>query len=158
MESAGMSTPEFVYIIYIEAPQQKVWDALTQGEHTRHFWSRFVQSDWQVGSRVEFLRADKSKLSHDGEVLEIDPPRRLVMTFDVSPEGFKEPASRVTYELSEQDNATKLVVLHENFPPNSEVLKAISQGWPLILSSLKTYLERGAPMAMTDLARQRRKE
>jgi uncharacterized protein YndB with AHSA1/START domain len=153
-----MSKPEFVYVIYIEAPAAKVWAALTQGEHTRLYWSRFVQSDWKVGSRVEFLRADKSRLSHDGEVIEIDPPRRLVMTFDVTPEGMKEPPSRVTYDLVEEDGATRLTVTHDGFPPDSEVLKAISGGWPHILSSLKTYLERGSPMALTDAKRRKRGE
>lgn len=153
-----MTKPEFVYVIYIEAPQQRVWDALTQGEHTKHFWSRYVQSDWKVGSRVEFLRADKSKLSHDGEVLKIDPPNRLVMTFDVTAEGATEPPSRVTYDLSHASGATKLTVTHDQFPPDSEVLKGISQGWPHILSSMKSYLERGAPMAMTDAMRKARGE
>ncbi len=153
-----MSKPEFVYVIYIEAPQQRVWDALTQGEHTKLFWSRYVQSDWTVGARVEFLRADKSKLSHDGEVLEIDPPTRLVMTFDVSAEGMREPPSRVAYDLSHADGATKLVVTHDQFPPDGAVLKSISGGWPHILSSLKSYLERGAPMAMTDAMRKARGE
>jgi uncharacterized protein YndB with AHSA1/START domain len=153
-----MTKPEFVYVIYIEAPQQRVWDALTQGEHTKHFWSRYVQSDWNVGARIEFLRADKSKLSHDGEVLEIDPPNRLVMTFDVTAEGMREPPSRVTYDLSHANGATKLTVTHDQFTPNSEVLKGISQGWPQILSSMKSYLERGAPMAMTDAMRKARGE
>jgi uncharacterized protein YndB with AHSA1/START domain len=145
-------------VIYIEAPVERVWAALTQGEHTRLYWSRFVQSEWRVGARVEFLRADKSKLSHDGEVLEIDPPRRLVMTFDLKPEGMTEPPSRVTYDLIEEDGATKLTVTHDRFPPDSEVLKAISGGWPHILSSLKTYLERGSPMAVTAAKRAKRGE
>jgi uncharacterized protein YndB with AHSA1/START domain len=153
-----MSKPEFVYVIYIQAPQAKVWEALTNGEHTKHFWSRYVQSDWKVGSRVEFLRADKSKLSHDGEVLEIDPPNRLVMTFDVSAEGMVEPPSRVTYELSEQHGATKLEVMHEGFPQDSKVLPAISGGWPHILSSMKTYIESGAAMTITDAKRRERGE
>lgn len=153
-----MSKPEFVYAIYIEAPQSKVWEALTNGEHTKHFWSRYVQSDWKQGSRVEFLRADKSKLSHDGEILEIDPPNRLVMTFDVSAEGMAEPASRVTYELSEHHGATKLTVIHDRFPPDSKVLPGISNGWPRILSSMKTYLESGAAMGMTEAARRERGE
>ena len=153
-----MTKPEFVYAIYIEAPATKVWEALTDGEHTKHFWSRYVRSDWKAGSRVEFLRADKSKLSHDGEVLEIDPPNRLVMTFDVSAEGMVEPPSRVTYELSEQHGATKLVVMHEGFPPNSKVLPAISGGWPAILSSMKTYIESGEAMRMTDESRKARGE
>ncbi len=153
-----MSKPEFVYVIYIQAPQAKVWEALTSGEHTKHFWSRYVQSEWKQGSRVEFLRADKSKLSHDGEVLEIDPPNRLVMTFDVSAEGMAEPPSRVTYELSEHHGATKLTVMHEGFLPDSKVLPAISGGWPAILSSMKTYIESGAAMRMTDENRKARGE
>lgn len=153
-----MTKPKFVYVIYIEVPVQRVWDALTQGEHTKHFWSRYVQSDWKVGSRVEFLRADRSKLSHDGEVLKIDPPHKLVMTFDVTAEGMPEPPSRVTYELSEQHGATKLVVTHDQFPPDSQVLKGISSGWPAILSSMKSYLERGEAMAMTDAMRKARGE
>jgi uncharacterized protein YndB with AHSA1/START domain len=153
-----MSKPEFVYVIYVQAPQAKVWEALTNGEHTKHFWSRYVQSDWKVGSRVEFLRADKSKLSHDGEVLEIDPPNRLVMSFDVSAEGMVEPASRVTYELSEQYGATKLTVIHDSFPSDSTVLPAISGGWPAILSSMKTYVESGAAMRMTEESRKARGE
>lgn len=153
-----MSDPRFVYVIYIQAPQQKVWDALTNGEHTKHFWSRYVQSNWKQGSRVEFLRADRSRLSHDGEVLEIDPPNRLVMTFDVSAEGLKEPPSQITYELSEQHGATKLTVIHEGFPQDSKVLPGISNGWPQILSSMKTYLENGAAMRITEARRRERGE
>jgi uncharacterized protein YndB with AHSA1/START domain len=153
-----MTKPEFVYVIYIETSKQRVWDALTSGEHTVHFWSRYVQSDWKVGSRVEFLRADKSKLSHDGEVLEIDPPNRLVMTFDVTAEGMAEPASRVTYDLAEQHGATRLTVTHDQFPPDSRVLPSISSGWPAILSSMKSYLERGTAMGMTEAMKQARGE
>lgn len=153
-----MSKPEFVYVIYIEAPAAKVWEALTNGEHTRHFWSRYVQSDWKVGARVEFLRADKSKLSHDGEVLEIDPPRRLVMTFDVTAEGLPEKPSRVTYELEGVHDGTKLTVIHDDFAPDSKVLPGIQKGWPAILSSMKTYLESGRAMSMTDEMRKARGE
>src|SRR5262245_52869507 len=137
-----MSKPEFVYVIYIEAPIEKVWAALTEGEHTRLYWSRFVQSDWRPGSRVECLRADRPRVSHEGDVIAAGARRRLVRTFDWRPEGMREPPSRVTYELIEEDGATRLAVTHEGFPPDSAVLKAISNGWPAILSSLKTYLER----------------
>jgi uncharacterized protein YndB with AHSA1/START domain len=153
-----MNRPEFVYVIYIEAPIARVWRALTNGDDTNKFWARYVQSDWKVGSRVEFLRPDRSKLSHDGDILEIDPPRRLVMTFDLRPEGASEPPSKVSYDLVEVDGAVKLTVSHEDFPPNSAVLGGISQGWPQILSSLKSYLERGEPLALTAIGRQRRGE
>jgi len=139
-----MSKPEFVYVIYIGAPKQKVWTAITTGEHTKHFWKRFVKSDWTVGSRVEFFYPeDQTKLSHDGEVLEIDPPNRLVMTFDLKPEGIEEKPSRVAYELEEHELGTKFTVIHEGFPPESKVLPGISSGWPRILSSMKSYIESG---------------
>ena len=139
-----MSKPEFVYVIYIGAPKQKVWTAITTGEHTKTFWKRFVKSDWKVGSRVEFFYPeDQTKLSHDGEVLEIDPPNRLVMTFDLKPEGIDEKPSRVTYELEEHELGTKFAVIHEGFPPESKVLPGISNGWPRILSSMKSYIESG---------------
>lgn len=139
-----MSKPEFVYVIYIQAPKQKVWDAITTGEHTKYFWKRFVRSEWKQGARVEFMYPDdQTKLSHDGEIIEIDAPNRLVMTFDLKPEGFDEPASRVTYELDEHETGTKFTVIHENFPPDSKVLPGISNGWPRILSNMKTYIESG---------------
>lgn len=139
-----MSRPEFVYVIYIGAPKQKVWTAITTGEHTKTFWKRFVKSDWKVGSRVEFMYPDdQTKLSHDGEVLEIDPPNRLVMTFDLKPEGIIEAPSRVTYELEDHELGTKFTVIHEGFPPDSKVLPGISNGWPRILSSMKSYIESG---------------
>lgn len=139
-----MSKPDFVYVIYIQAPKQKVWTALTTGEHTTHFWNRYVRSDWKQGSRVEFMYPDDhNKLSHDGEIIEVDAPNRLVMTFDMKPEGFNEAPSRVTYELADHEGATKLTVIHDNFPPNTDVLHRISSGWPRILSAMKTYIESG---------------
>lgn len=139
-----MNKPEFVYVIYIQAPKAKVWKAITTGAHTKHFWKRAVRSEWKQGSRVEFMYPDDpSKLSHDGEVLEINPPNRLVMTFDLKPEGMDEAPSRVTYELSDHEGGTKFTVIHEGFPPESKVLPAISSGWPRILSNMKTYIESG---------------
>lgn len=103
-----------------------------------------MKSEWKVGSRVEFMYPDdQTKLSHDGEVLEIDPPNRLVMTFDLKPEGIDEKPSRVTYELEEHELGTKFTVIHEDFPPESKVLPGISNGWPRILSSMKSYIESG---------------
>jgi uncharacterized protein YndB with AHSA1/START domain len=94
----------------------------------------------QIGSKDP---EDQNKLSHDGEVIEIDPPNRLVMTFDMKPEGLLEAPSRVTYELADHEGATKLTVIHDNFPPNTDVLHRISGGWPRILSGMKTYIESG---------------
>lgn len=148
--NGAKSKPEFLYVIHIEAPRARVWEALTDGKQTRHFWyGRSVGSDWTKGARVEFRMADSNRLDHDGEILEIDPPNRLVMTFDTRPQGSTEPPSRVTYELEEKNGATKLTVTHDRFPPDSKVLEGVSNGWPTILSSMKTYLELGHPLVET---------
>ncbi len=79
------------------------------------------------------------------------------MTFDVTAEGLPEPPSRVTYDLAKQHGATKFTLTHDQFPPDSKVL-GISNGWPQILSSMKSYLERGAAMSMTEAMKKARGE
>ncbi|MCE8039841.1 SRPBCC family protein [Halomonas sp. MCCC 1A11062] len=152
-----MNKPEFVYVTYIDTTPDKVWQALTNGEFTRQYWGgRSITSDWQVGSTVKHLKPDGS-LDWAGEVLEADPPRRLSYTFDPSGEmsGQKseqtaqpqaEKPSRVTFEIEEYMGKVRLTLTHDRFEPGSKVLQGISVGWPAILSSLKSLLEKGEPL------------
>ena len=141
-----MSKPQFVYEISIAAPPQRVWEALTQSDFTRQYWSgRTIESDWKVGSRVRLSKPDGG---HDweGEVLEVDPPRRLVYTFacPAKPGEVAEPPSRVTLEIRASGGGVMLSVIHDNFPPESKILAGISRGWPGILTNMKQLLETGA--------------
>src|SRR5215831_142785 len=75
--------PTFVYVTYIESTPEKVWHALTDADLTAAYWGHSNVSDWQAGSRWEHVRADGSGIADvAGTVLEAEPPRRLVMTFD----------------------------------------------------------------------------
>ena len=135
--------PDFVYTIYIAAPPERVWSALTDGELTKASWGHENRSDWKRGSRWEMIRNGNGVVDVAGRVLEIDPPHRLVTSW-VDPQYEDEPGrtSRVTYELAANGADTRLTVIHSELP-NQSVRDAISGGWPLVLSSMKSLLEKG---------------
>src|SRR5581483_3484602 len=121
---------------------EKIFQALTDGDATEKFWfGNAVTSDWRVGSPVAFHR--DGKLIVRGKVIENEPPRRLSYTFQSMHEPFNgsEPPSRVVFDLEQQRDQVKLTVTHDDFSLGSKVFDAISNGWPLVLSSLKSYLE-----------------
>ena len=145
-----MSKQTYVYVTYIATTAEELWQALTSGEFTSRYWfGRRIESDWKVGSRVALYMKD-GKLSDSGEVLEYDPPRRLSYTFHVEFDEKlrQEPASRVTFEIEPAGDAMKLTVTHSELEEGSIVLKGISQGWPKILSCLKTLLETGGSLSI----------
>jgi uncharacterized protein YndB with AHSA1/START domain len=137
-----MNKPVFVYTIYIASTPEKVFKALTDTDATAKFWfGNAATSDWMIGSPIEFHR--EGKLILQGKILENDPPRRLSYTFQSMHEPYNgaEPPSRVVMDLEKQKDQVKLVVTHDHFQEDSKVFAGISQGWPLVLSSLKSYLE-----------------
>lgn len=153
-----MSKPVFVYVTYIASTPDKVFKALTSQETTEKFWfGNAATSDWKVGSPIAFHR--EGKLILEGKILENDPPRRLSYTFRSmhEPINGREKPSRVVFDLEPQKDQVKLTVTHDDFAADSEVFPRISQGWPLVLSNLKSFLELGttplhAPWYETDKA------
>jgi uncharacterized protein YndB with AHSA1/START domain len=138
-----MNKPEFVYTIYIASTPEKVFAALTDAEASRLYWhGNSVVSDWKVGSPFT-LRLAKHDNDVTGEVLEYDPPRRLAYSFLAHDGSDGGKASRVTFELEPQRDQVRLTMVHDRFEPGSPVLEKVSMGWPLILSSLKSYIECG---------------
>src|SRR5262245_52522563 len=145
-----MSEPKFVYVTYIATTPQKLWQALTEGAFTRQYWfGQTIESDWALGSRVVFRSG--SEVHDYGEVLECEPCRRLSYSWHVEyHEVFRrEKPSRVTFELEPMGNEVKLTVTHDQFEPGSKVRDAVSNGWPLILASLKSLLETGRASPLT---------
>jgi uncharacterized protein YndB with AHSA1/START domain len=137
-----MSKPVFVYVSYIASTPDKVFKALTDTEATSKFWfGNAASSDWKAGSSIEFRR--DGKLILQGKILENDPPRRLSYTFHPVHDAAMsaEPPSRVLFELEQQKDQVKLTVTHDHLLEGGKVFTSISNGWPLVLSSLKSYLE-----------------
>ncbi|MES2308172.1 MAG: SRPBCC family protein [Verrucomicrobiota bacterium] len=137
-----MQKPEFVYVTYIRTTPEKLWEALVQPEITRQYWGNMRNvSDWKKGSKWEHLAPDDKEAWVFGEVLEINPPKRLVMSW-IDPENTTDK-SCVTLELEPKEDMVCLKVIHGDFSEGSTMPGKISQGWPLVLSSLKSYLETG---------------
>ena len=144
-----MSKPAFVYVIYIETTPEKLWEALTSAEFSKRYWfGTDVQSDWAVGS--SFALVTDGITSDVGEILEADPPQRLSYTFRhiLKEETRKEPPTKVVFDIERHGNLVKLTLTHEGFAEGSWLLGAVSNGWPAILSGLKTLLESGAELAI----------
>ncbi len=145
-----MNKPSFVYVTYIATTPEKLWNALIDADVTRKYWGEHRNvSDWKVGSpwRHEDY-SDSSNVDIVGTVLESDPPRRLVVSW-VDPDEADQPEkySRVTYELTPTESTVKLTVTHADLEPDSSMLRGVSFGWPIVLSSLKTLLETSVPLS-----------
>jgi uncharacterized protein YndB with AHSA1/START domain len=136
---------KFTCTSYIAASPEKVWEALTSPAFTEQYWAgRHIVSTWKPGASVQMLKADGS-VDWEGEVITITPRRLLAYTF-LAPRfepGSPEKPTRVTIELTQQETAVRLTLSHEGFKPDSKSYEGISQGWPAILSSLKSLLETG---------------
>ena len=149
--------PKFVYVTLIKTTPEKLWAALTDPEFTKQYWfDTRVESDWKIGSPLAYHW--RGQMANEGTVLECDPPRRLAYTFRhlLDDDMRQEPPSRVTFiieplksKAGPQGDTVRLTVTHEDFPPDSKVFPAISNGWPSILSGLKTLLETGQPLDLT---------
>lgn len=140
-----MSKPDYVYVTYIATTPQKLWQALTDTEVTRKYWFNHINlSDWQVGSQWEHQRTDDAKtLDVIGNVIEVDEPNRLVVTW-ARPKEFADETkhARLTFDIAPQaDGLVRLTITHDKL--DAEMLKGISGGWPMVLSNLKTFLETG---------------
>ncbi len=150
---ATTSKPSFVYVTYIASTPEKVWAALTEGRFSREYWAgRFVESDWQPGSPVTFRKLDGNPDHVRATLLAVTPPSHLEMTWTYDLDSSKErpPASKVTYDVQQAGPGNvKLTVIHEEHEPGSEVDEGVRNGWPAILSSLKSYLETGEALEIT---------
>lgn len=160
----------FVYTNYIPARPEEVWQGLTDPAFTTRYWrhhragGKKFPSDWKKGSTWALVHEDIELVVSDPEmvILESDPPRTLAYTWHTFTSEWAaavglddaalarwraEPRSRVAYEIEDVGHGvTKLTVTHGGFQPGSAVRAAISEGWPAVLSSLKTLLETGATL------------
>jgi uncharacterized protein YndB with AHSA1/START domain len=143
--------PAIVYTIYIASTPQQVWQALTSAEFSRkYFFGNAVEVDLRVRGAY-IVRTPDGALHISGEVIECDPPRKLTVTFNVNwPELIdKLGPTLVSYEIEQAGDAVKLTMLQSHDRPLSDdILSGGRQGWPAILSSLKSVLETGNPLAI----------
>jgi uncharacterized protein YndB with AHSA1/START domain len=143
--------PATVYTIYIAATPEQVWQALTSAEFSRkYFFGNAVEVDLKIGGAY-IVRAPDGALHISGEVLECDPPKKLSITFNVNwPELVEKLGpTLVTYEIEPAGDAVRLTMTESHDRPLSdEILSGGREGWPAILSSLKSLLETGEALVV----------
>ena len=134
----------FVYVTYIRTTPSKLWSALTDPEFVKQYWFNMrIECDWKVGSTYE-LKYPDGRLDSSGEILEFDPPRRLVYKWlHERPELKAEGHTRCTMDLEPVGSAVKLSITHEIELVDSKFIGLASGSWPKVLSNLKSLLETG---------------
>ena len=171
LEATDMDTTKdttFVYTTYIHATPEKVWQGLTDPAFTKQYWRHpsaggvEMRTDWKKGSTYDVTYEESGLVVSGAEqiVLESDPPRRLAYTWhtftpewaaahgidnDLAAQWGDEPRSKVAFDIEDAGSGVvKLTVVHDGFEPGSQVLQAVSGGWPAVISALKTLLETGS--------------
>ncbi len=141
-----MAGSTFVYVTFIRTTPAALWQALTDPEATPRYWlGVHHEAEWRAGGAWKLILPD-GRVGDAGEVLEFNPPRRLVLRWrnEFRPELKEEGWSRCTMDIEPAGEAVKLTVTHSMERDGSKLIEAVSGGWPLILSNLKSLLETGS--------------
>lgn len=140
--------PKHVYHVFIRATPQAIWKAITDGESTqRYFHANAVDSEWRTGSPYVYRDSD-GRVAIAGDVVEIDPPRRLVQTFRFMDRD--DPPSRLVWEIEPLGETCRLTLVHE-FDAPTGTFESVDDpmGWQFILSGLKSLLETDRPLVVS---------
>jgi len=147
-------TETFVYSTFIRTTPEKLWEALTSGDFSEKYWMGFrVELEPKAGGRIKILppKGSVGRSDHGGTVLAYEKNKKLTYEWmrerhENDPK--RDGLSRVTYELTPAGEYVKLVLVHENLiaddvSADGNTFKGINNGWPAVLSSLKSLLETG---------------
>lgn len=143
LEESSMSfLPNHVFQIFIRATPERIWEAITNGEMTRkYYFETGVQSSWEHGASYQYVYEDGNVMIQ-GEILEIDPPHKLVTTF--KPMWIPNAStSKVVWEITPMGPTCRVTVTHNEIPVDNPLPAGIKEGWAQILSGLKTLIETG---------------
>jgi uncharacterized protein YndB with AHSA1/START domain len=138
-----MDTFDHIYSVYIKAAPDRVWQAITDGDETvRYYYGTRVVSDWNVGSHIRYDYPDGS-LAADGEVIAVDPPTRLEMTFHPrwDPDFEAEGAVRQVWQIEADDSSSKLTVTTIGLKAGTKQAEEFGNGMIYIVSGLKSHVE-----------------
>jgi uncharacterized protein YndB with AHSA1/START domain len=148
-----MSKPKFVYVTYIRTTPENLWAALTDPQTIRKYWFGITaESSFKPGASWR-LKFDDGRVADTGEIVEAEPPKRLVIHWrnEFKPELKAAGFTRCTMQIEVAEyypdiggKAVKLTITHEaEADQGAPVIEAVSGGWPKVLSNLKSLLETG---------------
>lgn len=158
LESSTMSAANtHVYSIFIRSTPERIWQALTDGNMTeKYYYDTRVESSWKPGATYQYVATSDGAVANGapmlkGDVVEADPPRKLVTTFVPVWMGENPGASKVTFEIERLGDACKLTLTHEDLG-TGHVAAGVIDGWATILSSMKSLIETGEPLVVAQAA------
>ena len=164
LEDTTVDQPTFVYSTYIRTTPEQLWRALTDPAFTARYWGVTFDTDWKPGSTMTWHQRGTASDDPEQVVLESDPPRRLSYTWhtmtdelaeslnitdDARKRIVAEKRSTITFDIEPLGEVVKLTVVHDGFESGSLMAPMVSQGWPSVLSNLKTLLETGNTLPET---------
>ena len=141
----------FVYVTFIRTTAEKLWSALTTAEFMKEYWFGMqIPTEWKTGAEWKMVFPD-GRVADTGEILELDPPRRIRLKWrnEFRPELKAEGFTLCTIEIEPYGHAVRLSITHTIERADSKFIQAVSGGWPMILSNLKSLLETGQ-VALTE--------
>jgi uncharacterized protein YndB with AHSA1/START domain/DNA-binding transcriptional ArsR family regulator len=156
LERESMSDNDFVYTTYIKTTPERLWQVITDPAFTKQYWGVYHDTDWQVGSPMEWHLGDVTMAGPGQVVLEHEPYRRLAYTWhtitpefaaatdmsdDLLEKTSREPLSKVSFDLEPDGDQVKLTVIHSGFEPGSAIRAMIDDGWTRLISDLKSFAE-----------------
>jgi uncharacterized protein YndB with AHSA1/START domain len=132
-----------VYKVLIKAPIETVWSELIKTSSPRPF---FWNSSWDTkemapDNSYRMLSYDGKTVAVVGEILDMEPPYRLVHSFRLT--SLDDPASIITYTLKESENGTEFCLVTENVIAGSKSEKSMADGSRFIVDNFKAYMETG---------------
>lgn len=144
----SMSKPAHVYQAFINAPTERVWNAIVDGDVTvQYFYGTRVESDWVPGAKIVYTYPDGS-IAADGEIVSIEVGSMVEMTFTArwDPELEAEGPAREVWRIAQAGQLAQLTIELYDVAPDSKTLNDFVNGFPFIVSGMKTLLETGAPL------------
>jgi uncharacterized protein YndB with AHSA1/START domain len=138
-----MTKSKFSYVTYIATTPEKLWLVLTEPQFIPRYWFNYrVECGWRKGSSWTLVKPGGG-CAVTGEVLEIDPPRSMVIRWqdELRPELKAEGPSRFSIKGERAGKTVKLTITHEIDQPDSKLICLVSNSWPMVLSNLKSLLE-----------------
>lgn len=147
-----LSNLSYEYTTYIASTAERVWQALTTSADTEvYFFGRKLHSSWKVGEEVSFLR-EQDELDVFGDLIEVHPFEKISYTWNVPDDpSIRNQPSVVTFLIKQLEGTVKLTLIHSHlaetdFVEASDTFRGLNNGWPAIISNLKSYLETGKPL------------
>lgn len=137
-----------VFQVVIQSPIEVVWQELTRAGVQPAFFGTTLEAEWVVDGPIHYRSAESGKDVIVGRVLEVQPPHRLVHTFQF--QELSDPPSRVTYELRPVAAGTELTLVHDEFGSETQTFQRVVLGWPVILEQYRKLLESGAVQVVRD--------